>query len=370
MKKIPFLLTLLIITLACTSEEVSIEDNSSDQFNRTALLTNWSDNIIVPSFENYKNKLETLEEATTEFIDVPSVINLSALRTAWKEGYIALQYVLLYDIGKAEELHLIEKANTFPTNTQGIDENVTTQNYNLALISQFSKQGFPAIDYLINGISVSDTEILNHYSTANSQHATYLTALVTDLKNNINLVLNDWNSGYRATFISKTENNISGSVNQITNLFVKNLEKNIRTAKIGIPAGVFSNGTKFPEKVEAKYKGDISKTLLEHAIKSQKDFFNGTPFNGTTTGSSLASYLDYVNAVRDNQNLSAIINNQFGSITTKSALLSNNLYEQVNSNNSAMLAAYDALQQNVVYLKLDMMQALNITVDYVDSDGD
>ena len=35
-----------------------------------------------------------------------------------------------------------------------------------------------------------------------------------------------------------------------------------------------------------------------------------------------------------------------------------------------MLAAYDAIQQNVVYLKLDMMQALNITVDYVDSDGD
>ena len=77
-----------------------------------------------------------------------------------------------------------------------------------------------------------------------------------------------------------------------------------------------------------------------------------------------------MNAVRDNQNLSAIINNQFSSITTKSALLSNNLYEQVNSNNSAMLAAYDAIQQNVVYLKLDMMQALNITVDYVDSDGD
>jgi hypothetical protein len=35
-----------------------------------------------------------------------------------------------------------------------------------------------------------------------------------------------------------------------------------------------------------------------------------------------------------------------------------------------MILAYDALQQNVVYFKLDMMQALNITVDYIDSDGD
>jgi hypothetical protein len=29
-----------------------------------------------------------------------------------------------------------------------------------------------------------------------------------------------------------------------------------------------------------------------------------------------------------------------------------------------MILAYDALQQNVIYTKLDMMQALNITIDY------
>jgi hypothetical protein len=34
-----------------------------------------------------------------------------------------------------------------------------------------------------------------------------------------------------------------------------------------------------------------------------------------------------------------------------------------------MILAYDALQ-NVIYTKLDMMQALNITIDYIDSDGD
>jgi hypothetical protein len=35
-----------------------------------------------------------------------------------------------------------------------------------------------------------------------------------------------------------------------------------------------------------------------------------------------------------------------------------------------MILAYDALQQNVIYTKLDMMQALNITIDYIDSDGE
>ena len=370
MKKIPFLLTLLIITLACTSEDVNTEETTGDQFNRTTLLTHWSDNIIVPSFDNYKNKIEALEQVTAQVTDQPNATNLAALKTAWEEGYIALQYVSLYDIGKAEELHLLERANTFPTNTEGIDENIASENYNLALISQFSKQGFPAIDYLINGLANSETEILAYYTVANSKHSAYLNTLVTSLKDNVTLVLNDWNNGYREIFISKTENNVSGSVNQLTNLFVKNLEKNIRTAKIGIPAGVFSNGTKFPEKVEAKHKRVISKALLENAVKSQKDFFNGIAFNGTESGPSLTAYLDYVNAVRDNQSLSTIINNQFDVINTKAGLLSDNLYQQVSNNNSAMLTVYDALQQNVVYLKLDMMQALNITIDYVDSDGD
>jgi hypothetical protein len=35
-----------------------------------------------------------------------------------------------------------------------------------------------------------------------------------------------------------------------------------------------------------------------------------------------------------------------------------------------MLSAYDALQRNVVFMKVDMLQALNINVDYVDADGD
>ena len=47
-----------------------------------------------------------------------------------------------------------------------------------------------------------------------------------------------------------------------------------------------------------------------------------------------------------------------------------NLVEQVETNNTEMLQAFDQLQKNVILLKVDMMQALSISVDYVDSDGD
>ena len=183
-------------------------------------------------------------------------------------------------------------------------------------------------------------------------------------------ILSDWNGSYRTSFIANNGTAVSSATNQMTNLFVKNLEKDIRSGKIGIPAGVFSNGTLFPEKVEGFYKKDISKSLLNRAVQSQQDFFNGKSFNSAETGPSLKSYLDEVKAIRNGQNLSAIMNNQFEAIKAKNEMLNANFSQQISADNSKMIEAFDALQQNVIYFKLDMMQALNITIDYVDGDGD
>jgi hypothetical protein len=53
--------------------------------------------------------------------------------------------------------------NTYPTNVR-IEANISTSAYNLTLLSQFDKQGFPALDYLINGLSTTDAGIVNYYS--------------------------------------------------------------------------------------------------------------------------------------------------------------------------------------------------------------
>ena len=55
---------------------------------------------------------------------------------------------------------------------------------------------------------------------------------------------------------------------------------------------------------------------------------------------------------------------------TKISELNTNFSEQVNQENLKMLITYDVIQANVVFLKVDMLQVLNISVDYVDADGD
>ena len=371
MKRIFLISTLFLLALSCSKDDNSATIPTNN-YDRTALLTNWADNIIVPSYSNLEVKLASLESEANFFAVSPTVGNLQTLRTSWLEAYKAYQYVSMYNFGKAEEINFKEKTNTYPTNVAGINANITSGTYNFSLLSQFDKQGLPAVDYLINGLGASDVEIVAFYSTNinASKYKRYLTDLVSQLKSNAFLVLNNWNTTYRNAYVANNGNTVNSGVNITTNNFVKNLEKDIRTGKIGIPAGIFSSGTKYPEKVEGFYKNDISKILAIEAIKASQDFFNGKSFNSTATGPGLKTFLDFLNTVRNGQKLSDIINNQYNAILAETNGLSASFSQQVTTNNAKMITVFDTMQQNVVYTKLDMMQALNITPDYVDADGD
>ncbi len=68
--------------------------------------------------------------------------------------------------------------------------------------------------------------------------------------------------------------------------------------------------------------------------------------------------------------MSSIINNEFDEAIAKVSSLDDNVKEQIQTDNITVLEAYEELQDLVVLLKVDMFQAFNISVDYVDADGD
>jgi hypothetical protein len=95
-------------------------------------------------------KLQVLAANSATFNATPT--NLLTLRTSWLEAYKAYQYVAIYSFGKSEK-YLKESANTYQQMEAGIDSNISAGGCNLTLLSQFDKQGFPALDYLINGLN-------------------------------------------------------------------------------------------------------------------------------------------------------------------------------------------------------------------------
>ncbi len=365
-----FIFLIALVITACSSDSDTPVD-SPNNFDRGAMLTNWADNIIVPAYESFADQTSILQSSTSNFTTNPTVENLQTLRTNWKDAYLGFQTVSMFEIGKAEEVRFRNRLNVYPANAAEIEAFISSGNYDFALPSTIDKQGFPALDYMLNGLATTDTEIVTFYtSNANAEgYKNYLQTLSNTIASLSNEVLTSWTSGYRDTFVANTSSSASGAVDKLTNDYIFYFEKALRAGKVGIPAGVFS-GNVLPGNVEALYKKDFSKELLLKAIEASANFFNGKSFESGATGPSFKTYLDFLNTIKNGENLSNLINNQFEVAKTEASSLNNNFAEQVQMDNSKMLETYDELQRNVIYLKVDMIQALDISIDYVDADGD
>ena len=71
-----------------------------------------------------------------------------------------------------------------------------------------------------------------------------------------------------------------------------------------------------------------------------------------------------------NEELATDITEQMNDARSALNGLDNSFYDQVVNDNVQMLRTYDEIQKIVVLLKVDLLQELNIAVDYVDADGD
>jgi len=360
-----------LIFAACSSEddgtETGGETGGTDSFDRGAMLVNWADNIIVPAYNNMATKTQNVETAATAFTASPNAAGLQQLREAYVDAYKSFQSVSMFQVGKAEEINYRSYINTYPANTSNIDSKISSGSFNLELPSSFAEQGLPALDYLLFGMGTSE-ETVALYSS-NENYRTYLNAVASRMNALTTEVSNSWNGDYRDTFVSNTSSSSTGSVDKFTNDYVMYFEKILRSGKIGFPAGAFT-GTASPSNVEARFNSEISRELYLEAVQSFEDFFYGRHFSGNGTGSSYKQYLEYLDSMKDGADLASLIEDQLDAIQSQSSSLETNLKSQVEKDNTKMLEAYDELQKAVILLKVDMMQALSISVDYVDSDGD
>ena len=355
-----------------TTDNSNLNTSSNDElnsFDHTEMLTNWVDNIIIPSITNFDNSLEIFKESATTFVNAPTTETLSNLKEAWLSSFLKWQHVEMFDIGLSEEIYYKNRINLYPTNVERIENNISTLNYDLDEPVNFSAQGLNSIDYLLFGIGENEDEIISKFSDENLNYGKYLTDLVDKMVSLTYKIKSSWSDEYKSSFISSTDNTASSSINKVVNDFIYYFEKGYRANKIGIPAGVFSDKP-LPDRVEAYYGKNYSKILALEATDAVNYFFNGNYSNDTESkGLSIKDYLDYLEADKE-EKLSEKINSQLEKIKTKVSELNTNFSEQVNQENLKMLIAYDVIQANVVFLKVDMLQVLNISVDYVDADGD
>ena len=347
-----------------TEDDQSGNDNS---FDRVKMMTFITGEIILPSYDNLNSSLTELKESYELFKINITEHNLEELRNKWLNSYKLWQHVEMYNIGKSMEDYLIFRSNIYPVDTVRVNQNIDNGEYDLENPNNYAAQGFPTMDYLLYGIENEPVKVIDHYKE-NDKVMSYLGALIEDLAGNVKTVNDDWNQ-VKNEFVNSVDNTASSNLNMMVNDFIYYYEKGFRANKFGIPAGVFSGGA-LPDRVEGFYSKNFSKVFALEAMTSIKKFFNGESYkDDDLEGLGLKSYLDFVEKGKE-EFLSDKINAQLIDAEKSINELDNNLSGQIESDLIKVLKTYDEIQTAVVLLKVDMLQALNIAVDYADADGD
>ncbi|MEO9513894.1 MAG: imelysin family protein [Flavobacteriaceae bacterium] len=380
MKKTGYLLSFVVLAItiwACSSDGSSTDAGSSDDevpvtFDRGAMLTNWADNIIIPSYQAFQVQLLDLQSAYETFISDQSVSNLEAVRVAWESAYKEWQHVSMFEIGPAESIGYRLNMNTFPADTDLIDAFIAIGTFDLSLPSNRDAKGFPALDYILNGIEVDDTTLIalltNNANSVNQQD--YVAALLADMVSLTDDVVGQWEGTYRDTFVENDGSSATASVDRFVNDYIFYYERFLRAGKIGIPIGVFS-GTTEVNTLEVLYKPELSKSMFLEGLNAVQDFFNGKHYSSATTGESLESYLQALNTVKDGADLAELINDQMDAAREIVSALDDFKTEIEAANPPVpMFLAYDEVQKIVPLFKVDMVSAMSINIDFVDADGD
>lgn len=380
-----FSLSLILITLAscqkrgCT-DPVAInydssakqEDNSCEYqtFDKQGLLTNITNNYIIPSLNEYQNNVIVLDSLIETFTQNPSEQALINTREAWVNTLLSWQDISFLDFGPANFIILKEQTNLFPADTTLIEDNISSGTWNLEYNSNYDAKGFQALDYLLNKRGYTDAQLVT-YLTSSQNSKNYLNDITDDLLANINYVSSEWVT-YKENFINDFETNSQGSsVSSIINAICLHYEFYIRRGKIGLPLGAFNGFSQqeMPELVECYHYGQ-SLPFCKRAINSLNEFINGIGYSNEENGIGFDDYMNFVNAQHNSESLSNVINNQFNEILNGLNSINDPLSNEVVINKTDVQIVYQKLQQLVPFIKVDMTSALGVLITYQDNDGD
>jgi len=359
----------MLLIISCKKDDTN--KSNSGGLDRKPMLTNYADNYIIPAYAAMDASLATLKTKADAFTTTPDATSLTALQSAWKDAYKVWQKTDLLEFGPAEDISLRMYINTYPVTVSKLDANISGGNYDLETFGNKDAQGFPALDYLLNGIATTPAGILDKYSTDAQATARkkYILDVITKMQEKISTVKNGW-SAYRNTFIERTGTDVNGSISKMTNALVLYYERYLRSGKIGYPVGAMT-GVSLATHTEAYYSPDLSKELAVIALQSVIRFYEGKNYEGTAAQEGMKSYLTAIATKDANGVLMAeVITTALNAALTDLQSLNTTLRAGVDSNRPALLHVYESLQKVVALLKVDMVSAFGISITYVDNDGD
>ncbi|HMQ48950.1 MAG TPA: imelysin family protein [Saprospiraceae bacterium] len=242
MKKIPFLLLVLLVTSlfnACKKD-----DDTSEQLeeNKKAFLENYAD-IVYASYEDSRTTAVALQQAIDQFVSNPTEAGFEACKTAWKAARIPYGQTEAYRfyggpiddedgpegllnawpldenfidyVAGNPDAGLINNPTDYPEITKEVLEAL---NESISETSIFT--GYHAIEFLLWGQDLNAngagqrpyTDYVAGGTAANQdRRSAYLKVVAALLVDHLNLLLDEWQptGAYRKDFLENTDVNVA-----------------------------------------------------------------------------------------------------------------------------------------------------------------
>lgn len=355
----------LLIFVSCKKSKQKTEE-PEPTFDKSALLTNLADNVILPNYQSFSYSLDSLVTAYNIFNNTNSISDFQIVKQKFNTTYLKYQQISINEFGPAEQQMVRLSCNIFPTDTVQINSNIASGSSDLTLVANQDAKGFPALDYLFYDLNKSESQVVQSFIDLPNKK-TYVSSILTELQTIKANIIAEWNSSYRNQFINSLGADIGSSIGLLVNQINAELDY-LKNAKIGIPLGKKSLNIALPNNCEALYNSQ-SVSYAIATLNSIENSYLGRSVNGSD-GIGFDDYLDALDAKSSSGSLNTAIKNQFSIAKSKLVSITGSLSSEVVANPSTVNAAYTELVKLLVLLKTDMPSNLGVVITYQDGDGD
>ncbi|WP_205510179.1 imelysin family protein [Longitalea arenae] len=367
-----FLAATVITAGVFCSKSGNGDDNGNDNgFDKTAMLTNYADQLIIPAYQSLQEKVNGFQALANSFLDTRSTANQQALLEAYKQLHLQYTRVEAYNLGPAVVASLEVYLNYnggldynfasngelvgFSIDSTTIENNISSGSYDLSLYvrNSFYAQGFAALNYLFFGPNA-----IAKFNTNTANRVKYAKDVIHRMKSLVDRINTDW-TAYRTEFISNTRTNVGSPIGNMINAMAYELDV-LKGPRIGWPFGKQSNGIAFPTKVEAYFAGN-SAALAQESMRNLKKVFTA---NGS--GKGLSDYLISL----DKAELASQVTAQFDLLISKLDMLPDPLSTTITAQPAKVEEAYKEIQKLLTLIKTDVASATGVQITFMDNDGD
>lgn len=346
------------LLMSCGSDPKGLDDN----FDRTKILVNLTDQIILPAWEDFESATAVLKSRYATFQANLDEESLSELQTSWFTARIAWKNCEPFKFGPLESSGLENEVDLWPANATGIESAIDAYDGSDSYLIKIGsdRKGFAGLEYLLFSSDVVTT--LELFKKENRM--IYLGLLVDALSDIAVQMHTTWRDDYAAGFKEDIGNDAGASTTLLANELIYHIEvtKNYR---VETPLGIRSGSSvPLPETLESYYAHQ-SKALIAQSLEITHQVFAGGD------GSGFDDYLDELN-IQDEENklLSQVIFEQIALCETDLEEIDGSLADALEYDIAAVEKLYVDLKELTLLIKTDMMSQLGLLVVFSDNDGD